>query len=73
MKNLNSDDFRELMAAISVVLGFMYIFCITFIDIEEDSQRFADICTGMIDTVIFGRVFEYYFGKDKKQINKRED
>ena len=62
MKNLNSEDFREIMAAVSVILGFAYLFGITFFDIPEESQRFADVATGVIATVIFGRVFEYYFG-----------
>lgn len=70
MKNLNSEDFRELMAAISVLLGFGYIYAITFLEIGMDNQRFADIVLGMVGTVIFGRVFEYYFGKEQK---KNED
>jgi phosphotransferase system glucose/maltose/N-acetylglucosamine-specific IIC component len=73
MKNLNSEDFRELMAAITVLLGFAYIFSITFITISADNQRFADIVLGMIGTVIFGRVFEYYFGKDDKKKKKEEE
>ena len=67
MKNISSEDFRELMAAFSVVAGFAYLFAITFIEIPEASQRFADISTGIIATVIFGRVFEHYFGKKEKK------
>ena len=63
-RNLGNEDFKEIMGAISVIVGFLYIFCITFIEMSEDNQRFADICLGMIGTVVFGRVFEYYFGKD---------
>lgn len=67
MKNLNREDFKELMAFITILLTFLYIFCITFIDIPESSQRFADVILGSLLTLVFGKVLGEYFDANPKE------
>lgn len=67
MRGLTKEDFREIMAAFAMVAGFVYMFLITFAIIpSEANQRNADIILGMVGTMVFGRVFGYYFDKPEK-------
>lgn len=68
-KQLDTDDFREAMAAVSLLLGFGFLYMICLVPLSSTGERFADIGLGMVGTVIFGRVFEYYFG-DRKTASK---
>ncbi len=63
LKTLNSEDFKELMSFLSVTTAFIYFFLVTFIDIPQENQRFADIILGVLGTAVFGRVYGYYFDK----------
>ena len=73
MKNLNRDDFKELMAFITVLLAFIYMFMVTFTVIPEENQRFADIILGSLLTLIFGKVLGEYFDVNKNKENKEEE
>lgn len=56
----------------SVLLGFAYIFCITFIRIPENSQRFADTILGVVISIIFGTIYNFFFGSSKGSVDKQE-
>jgi hypothetical protein len=71
-KELDKDDFREAMAAVSLILGFGFLYAIVFIPLSPSGERFADIGLGMVGTVIFGRVFEYYFGNGQSKKSDSE-
>ena len=71
MRGLTKEDFREIMAAFSLIAGFIYMYLITFVVIpSEANQRNADIILGMVGSLVFGRVFAYYF--DEKSSKKDE-
>ncbi len=71
-KELDREDFREAMAAVSLILGFGFLYAIVFIPLSPSGERFADIGLGMVGTVIFGRVFEYYFGNGQSRKSDSE-
>ena len=67
MRNLNREDFKELMAALCMGSTFIYMFCVTFIPVPEASQRFADIILGSLLTIVLGKVLSEYFGNNGKK------
>lgn len=72
---LSQDDsfskrFVYYLAGFSVVTGFIYIFCATWIEIPKENQRLADVMTGILTTVIFGSIFQYFFGSTKSSHDK---
>lgn len=71
-KNLNREDFKELMAFFTVTLSFVYMFLVTFAEIPEKNQRFADIILGSLLTIVIGKVLSEYFNSPKEE-NKDED
>lgn len=68
MKNLNREDFKELMAFLTVILTFLYVFLITFIPVPKEGQRFADVILGALLTLVLGKVLGEYF-----DVNKNKD
>jgi hypothetical protein len=72
-KNLNREDFKELMAFFTVSLSFIYMFLVTFAEIPEKNQRFADIILGSLLTIVIGKVLSEYFNQPKEEENKEED
>lgn len=61
-KELDRNDFKEMMAFLTIVLAFIYMFAVTFIAIPEENQRFADIILGSLLTIVLGKVLSEYFG-----------
>jgi len=62
-KNLNKEDFKELMAFYSITLSFIYMFLVTFAEIPKANQRFADIILGSLLTIVIGKILSEYFNK----------
>lgn len=56
----------------SLILGFAYIFFITFGHIPVANQRFADTILGVVISVIFGTVYSFFFGSSKGSKEKTE-
>lgn len=56
----------------SVILSFAYIFMITFIDIPEKNQRFADTILGVIIGLIIGSIYTFWFGSSAGSGKKTE-
>lgn len=69
-KELNREDFKELVALFVISLSFVYMFCVTFIAIPEQNQQIANIILGSLLTIVFGKVLgEYFDAKPKSQDN----
>jgi len=65
-----SKRFVYYLAAFSIGLGFAYIFFITFCDIPQANQRFADTILGVVISIIFGTIFSFFFGSSKGSSDK---
>lgn len=74
-----SDNFTKRfiywLAAGSLVLGFAYVFFITFWEIPEANIRFADTILGVVIATIITTIYNFFFGssdgsKKKDDINK---
>ena len=61
-KELDKEDFKELMASVHTMLGWVYLFVLLFAPIAEENQRFADVGLGIVGTIIFGKILSDYFG-----------
>lgn len=59
-------------AMISIFIGFVYIFLITFVEIPEANQRFADTILGVVISLIFSGIYNYFFGSSKGSGDKTE-
>lgn len=75
--SLGQDDkfskrFVYYLAGVSVLLGFLYIYLITFASIPVVNQRFADTILGVVITVIFGTIYGYFFGSSKGSSEKNK-
>jgi hypothetical protein len=72
---LSQDDkfskrFNYYLAGFSVIVGFAYIFCVTYINIPEHNQRFADVILGFVASTIFGQIFSFFYGSSASSKNK---
>jgi len=72
---LNQDDtfskrFNYYLAGFSVVVGFGYIFCVTYFEIPAKNERFADVILGFIASTIFGQIFSFFYGSSQSSKNK---
>jgi len=71
-----SKRFIYWLTAGSLFLGFLYVFVITFLTIPAENQRFADTILGVVISIIFGTIYNFYFGssqgsKDKDELTKK--
>ena len=53
-------------------ISFVYIFCITFIPLPKDNQRFADVILGFLLGSLIGSILQYYFGSSATSKDKDE-
>jgi hypothetical protein len=67
-----SKRFNYYLAGGSILLGFIYLFAVTFLAIPTDSQRFADIGFGVISTVVFGQIYSFFYGSSQSSHKKSE-
>ena len=67
-----SKRFIYWLTAGSLLLGFAYIFVITFLTIPEQNQRFADTILGVVISIIFGTIYNFYFGSSKGSKEKQD-
>lgn len=65
-------NFRNWLAIGAVVLGFLYIFLITFVPIPDQNIRFADTVLGVVIGTIISTVFQYYFGSSQGSNEKQK-
>ena len=57
-----SKRFIYWLAAGSLLLGFAYVFFITFATIPESNQRFADTILGVVIATIITTIYNFFFG-----------
>lgn len=67
-----SKRFLYWLAASSLLLGFTYIFVITFLTIPEQNQRFADTILGVVIATIITTIYNFFFGSSKGSKDKDE-
>ena len=67
-----SKRFLYWLAAGSLLLGFTYIFVITFVTIPESNQRFADTILGVVIATIITTIYNFFFGSSKGSKDKDE-
>ena len=72
MKGLNRENFKELMAFVHTMLGWVYLFTLLLIELPKDNQRFADMGLGIVGTIIFGKILSDYFGNNGSIQKKSE-
>lgn len=72
-KNTNREDFKELMAFMTVGLSFIYMFAVTFFELPEENQRFADIILGSLLTIVIGNVLSHYFDPTQKATEENKE
>jgi len=65
-----SKRFLYWMAAGSLLFGFTYIFFITFTEIPESNQRFADTILGVVIATIITTIYNFFFGSSKGSKDK---
>lgn len=65
-----SKRFTYYLAAVSIVLGFAYVYLITFFPIPATSQRFADTILGVVISIVFGTIYNFFFGSSKGSADK---
>lgn len=68
-----SKRFVYYFGAISALIGFAYIFMITFVDINPANQRFADTILGVVISAIIGTIYSFFFGSSKSSQDKSQD
>lgn len=68
-----SKRFLYWFTLVSTGLGFLYIFAITFVKIPEHSQRFADTILGVVIALVFGSIYNFWFGSSKASQEKSKD
>ncbi len=67
-----SKRFIYWLTAGSLLFGFAYIFVITFLTIPAQNQRFADTILGVVISIIFGTIYNFYFGSSKGSKEKQD-
>jgi uncharacterized BrkB/YihY/UPF0761 family membrane protein len=64
-RDLNREDFKELMAFFTISVSYVYMFMVTFTVIPKENQRFADIILGSLLTIVIGKILSEYFNAPK--------
>ena len=63
-KELDPDDYREFVVTIFGMLGYAYLFAVTFIPIPVENHDIRTAGMTLVSTVIFGRmIVEFVNGK----------
>lgn len=65
-----SKRFIYYLASGSLLFGFTYILLITFANIPDKNQRFADTILGVVITTIIGIIYNFFFGGSKGSNDK---
>lgn len=67
-----SKRFLYYLAAGSLIAGFAYVFFITFGNIPEANQRFADTILGVVIATIITTIYNFFFGSSDGSKKKDE-
>lgn len=74
-KELLQDDifvrrFRYIFAIGLCLPTFIYIGCITFLNIPKENQRFADVILGFLMSTVIGTVIGFFYGSSHSSMSK---
>ena len=74
-KSSLQNTFSYWFGAIVVLLSFIYIFCITWIEVPTANVRFSDTILGVLIGSIISVVMNYFFGSsiNKKAMARRQE
>lgn len=67
-----SKRFIYYLAGVSALLGFSYIFLVTFIELHPTNLRIADTILGVVIGTVFGTIFNFFFGSSKGSSDKNK-
>lgn len=56
----------------SILLGFVYVFLVTFVEVPDQNLRFADTVLGVVISLIFAGIYNFFFGSSKGSMDKTE-
>lgn len=62
--------FMMWMAAGIIMFTFIYIFCITFIEVPAANRRFTDTIIGFLVGTLVGTIINYFYGSSKGSSDK---
>ncbi len=65
IKDLGSEDFREFVVFVFGILGYVYLFAVTFIPIPLENEDIRTVGMTLVSTVIFGRMIVEFVNKKK--------
>ncbi len=68
--DVQTSKFMLWLAALSTVLFFVYVFCITFISIPDKNAHIVDIVLGFISGTLISTIYNYYFGSSASSKSK---
>lgn len=54
----------------NIAVTFIYIFCITFIEVPKDNQKFADTILGFLMGTLVATIIQFYFGSSHNSRDK---
>jgi len=73
-QDLDPEDYREFVVTIFGLLGYAYLFAVTFLPIPEENHDIRTAGMTLVSTVIFGRmIVEFVNGKSRAKPNKDSD
>jgi hypothetical protein len=72
-KEMDPDDFREFVVFLFGLLGYVYLFCVTFIEIPERNEEIRTVGMTLVSTVIFGRMIVEFVNNKKKEEKNEEN
>lgn len=64
--------FMLFLAASCLLICFLYIFLITFMEIPKENQRYADLCLGFLLGTFMATIIQFFFGSSNSSKIKDE-
>lgn len=74
---IQSDDkftkrFLPYLSIASLILGFIYVFLVTLLPIPANNQRMADTILGVVISLVFSAIYQFWFGSSYGSIKKTD-
>jgi Na+(H+)/acetate symporter ActP len=69
-KELDADDFREFVVWQFGILGYVYLFAVTFLSIPAENEEIRTVGMTLVSTVIFGRMIVEFVNSKRKNNDK---
>ena len=72
VKDTYTTKFMLFLAASCLLICFLYIFLITFVQIPKENQRYADLCLGFLLGTFMATIIQFFFGSSNSSRVKDE-